>query len=75
MYRILGFNLIFNTNCVLQIKKHAFSGGRDTKEEHRKFGGDTSTDVSYQYLSFFMEDDDRLLEIKRVHNCAYVLSG
>ena len=60
----------------MQIKKHAFSGGRDTKEEHRKFGGDTSTDVSYQYLSFFMEDDDRLLEIKRVHNyVCFVLSG
>ena len=43
-------------NCFLQIKKHAFSGGRDTKEEHRKFGGDTSTDVTCQYLSFFMED-------------------
>ena len=60
----------------MQIKKHAFSGGRDTKEEHRKFGGDTSTDISYQYLSFFMEDDDRLLEIKRVHNyVCFVLSG
>ena len=46
--------------------RHAFSGGRDTKEEHRKLGGDTSIDVSYQYLLFFMEDDDRLLEIKQV---------
>lgn len=48
--------------------KYAFSGGRDTKEEHRKFGGDTSVDVSYQYLTFLMEDDVRLAEIKQVRD-------
>ena len=46
--------------------KYAFSGGRDTKEDHQKFGGDTSVDVSYQYLTFFMEDDVQLAEIKHV---------
>ena len=35
-------------------------------EEHRKLGGDTSVDVSYQYLGFFLEDDARLAEIKQV---------
>ena len=44
--------------------KYAYSGGQDTVEEHRAKGGDTSVDVSYQYLTFFMEDDDRLAEIK-----------
>ena len=46
--------------------KYAFSGGRDTKEEHRRLGGNTALDVSYQYLSFFLEDDARLEQIKQV---------
>ncbi len=48
------------------MNKYAFSGGRDTIEEHRKLGGNTEVDVSYQYLSFFMEDDDKLTQIKSV---------
>ncbi len=49
-----------------QINKYAFSGGRDTKEEHEKFGGNTELDVSYQYLTFFLEDDEKLAHIKKV---------
>lgn len=51
-----------------QVLKYAFSGGRDTKEEHRKFGGNTEVDVSYQYLTFFLEDDQRLAQIGEVYN-------
>ena len=51
-----------------QVQKYAFSGGKDTKEEHRQFGGDTDTDVSYQYLTFFLEDDERLEQIGKVCN-------
>ena len=51
---------------VLQINKYAFSGGRDTIEEHRKLGGNTDVDVAYQYLTFFLEDDDKLAHIKTV---------
>ena len=62
---------IFLTDTPEEIKtkvnKYAFSGGRDTKEEHRKYGGNTEIDVSYQYLTFFMEDDTRLEEIKQVN--------
>ena len=61
---------IFLTDTPDQIKhkinKYAFSGGCDTKEEHEKHGGNTEVDVSYQYLTFFMEDDQRLAEIKQV---------
>jgi tryptophanyl-tRNA synthetase len=61
---------IFLTDTPNQIKtkinKYAFSGGRDTVEEHRQYGGNTEVDVSYQYLTFFMEDDKRLAEIKEV---------
>ena len=49
-----------------QINKYAFSGGQATVEEHREKGGDCEVDISYRYLSFFLEDDDRLEEIRKV---------
>uniref|UniRef100_A0A3Q2KTL8 Tryptophan--tRNA ligase, cytoplasmic n=1 Tax=Equus caballus TaxID=9796 RepID=A0A3Q2KTL8_HORSE len=61
---------IFLTDSAKQIKnkvnKHAFSGGRDTVEEHRQFGGNCDVDVSFMYLTFFLEDDDRLEQIRKV---------
>ncbi|KAI9317246.1 hypothetical protein BX666DRAFT_1858040 [Dichotomocladium elegans] len=60
---------IFLTDTPNQIKnkinKYAFSGGGATIEEHRANGGNPDVDVSYQYLSFFLEDDD---ELKRIYN-------
>lgn len=35
-------------------------------EEHKEKGGNCDVDVSFQYLTFFMEDDDRLEEIRKV---------
>ena len=35
-------------------------------KEHREFGGNTEVDVAYQYLTFFMEDDEKLAHIKQV---------
>lgn len=49
-----------------KINRHGFSGGRETEEEHRKYGGDTEVDVSYQYLSFFLDDDDELKTLGEV---------
>jgi tryptophanyl-tRNA synthetase len=46
----------------MKIKKYAFSGGRDTLEEHRKKGGNPDVDVSFQYLKFFFEPDDKKLQ-------------
>lgn len=43
-----------------KIKKHAFSGGKATKEEQEKEGADLTVDISYQYLRFFMEDEAQL---------------
>jgi tryptophanyl-tRNA synthetase len=58
---------IFMTDTPNQIKnkinKHGFSGGQETEEEHRKLGGNTEVDVSYQYLSFFLEDDEELEQL------------
>ncbi len=45
-----------------KIKKHAFSGGQPTVDEHRKKGGNPDIDVSFQYLKFLFEPDDKKLE-------------
>ncbi|MEK6835354.1 MAG: tryptophan--tRNA ligase [Nanoarchaeota archaeon] len=45
-----------------KIKKYAFSGGQNTIEEHRKKGGNPDTDISYQWLRMFFEEDDKKLE-------------
>ena len=61
---------IYMSDTLAQIKnkinKHGFSGGRETEEEHRRLGGDTDVDVSYQYLSFFLEDDEELETLGKV---------
>ena len=46
-----------------KINKYAFSGGQQTLEEHREKGGDTETDIAYQYLRFFLDDDQELAEL------------
>lgn len=34
-------------------------------ETHRKLGGNPDTDTSFQYLKFFLEDDEELAKIER----------
>jgi tryptophanyl-tRNA synthetase len=46
-----------------KIRKHAFSGGQDTKQLQQELGADLELDVSYQWLRFFLEDDDELAAI------------
>lgn len=48
-----------------KVNKYAFSGGRETVEEHREKGGNPDVDVAYQYLQFFLEDD----EVRRYIRC------
>lgn len=61
---------IFLTDTPKQIKdkinKYAFSGGGQTIEEHRKNGANCDVDVSYQYMKFFMDNDERLEKIRQV---------
>jgi len=45
-----------------KIKKYAFSGGQATIEEHRKKGGNPEIDISFQYLKFLFELDDKKLK-------------
>jgi tryptophanyl-tRNA synthetase len=49
-----------------KINKYAFSGGKDTIEEHRKKGGNPDADVSYQYLKMLFEPDDKKLQ--KIHD-------
>ena len=59
-----------------KINKYAFSGGRDTLEEHRKLGGNPDIDVSFQYLKLFFEQDDKkLAKIYRDYKSGKLLSG
>jgi len=45
-----------------KIKRYAFSGGRKTLDEHKKKGGNPDIDISFQYLKFLFEPDDKKLE-------------
>ena len=58
-----------------KINKYAFSGGRTTVEEHRKLGGKPEVDVSYQWLTFFEEDDKKLEKIYEDYKSGKLLSG
>jgi tryptophanyl-tRNA synthetase len=54
---------IFMTDTTNQMSKKvnkSFSGGKDTVEEHKQFGGVPEIDVAYQYLTFFEPDDEKL---------------
>jgi len=53
----------------------AFSGGKDTLEEHRKYGGNPDVDICYQYLTFFMEDDNELQNIYNNYKSGILTSG
>ncbi|XP_066539512.1 tryptophan--tRNA ligase, cytoplasmic [Hoplias malabaricus] len=70
---------IFLTDTPKQIKnkinKHAFSGGKDTIEEHRKYGGNPDVDVSFMYLNFFLEDDEQLEKIRQEYSSGALLTG
>ncbi len=58
-----------------KIMKYAFSGGRDTIEEHRRLGGNPEIDVSYQYLKYLEEDENKLKKIKEDYENGRLLSG
>ncbi|MCX6707586.1 MAG: tryptophan--tRNA ligase, partial [Candidatus Woesearchaeota archaeon] len=70
---------IFTTDSPETVKKkimrYAFSGGRDTIEEHRKKGGNPDIDVSYQWLTFFEEDDKKLQKIHDDYKSGKMLTG
>uniref|UniRef100_A0A8D8SRY1 Tryptophan--tRNA ligase, cytoplasmic n=1 Tax=Cacopsylla melanoneura TaxID=428564 RepID=A0A8D8SRY1_9HEMI len=70
---------IFLSDTPKQIKnkvnKHAYSGGQATVEEHREKGGNCDVDIAYQYLTFFLEDDDKLETIRKDYTSGELLTG
>ncbi|KAK3663917.1 tryptophan--tRNA ligase [Elasticomyces elasticus] len=70
---------IFMSDTPKQIKdkinKHAFSGGRESLEEHRKLGGNPDVDVAFTYLSYFLEDDDELEGLAEGYRKGEILTG
>eukprot|EP00898_Chlorokybus_atmophyticus_P006174 jgi/Chlat1/6558/Chrsp45S06033 len=70
---------IYVTDTAKQIKdkinKYAFSGGGATMELHRQHGANLAVDVSYKYLSFFLEDDAELEHIGKEYGSGRMLTG
>lgn len=58
-----------------KIMKYAFSGGRETVKEHREKGGNPDVDVSYQWLTYFEEDDKKLEKIYHDYKTGKLLTG
>ncbi|KAH9948118.1 tryptophanyl-tRNA synthetase [Amylocystis lapponica] len=58
-----------------KVNKHGFSGGQETEEEHRRLGGNPDVDVAYQYLGFFMEDDDEWAAMGEEYRAGRLLTG
>lgn len=58
-----------------KIKKYAFSGGGETKADHEKYGANLEVDIPYQYLSFMLEDDEKLAHIGREYGSGRMMSG
>ncbi|KAG7879554.1 hypothetical protein KL938_003607 [Ogataea parapolymorpha] len=70
---------IFMTDTSKQIQKkvnkYAFSGGKVSVEEHRKYGGNPDVDVAYQYLSYFNENEELLAKVAEQYRSGELLSG
>ncbi|WP_227134092.1 tryptophan--tRNA ligase [Halorubellus salinus] len=59
-----------------KVLAHAYSGGRESVDEHREHGGDPSVDVAFQYLRYFFErDDDHLADLAERYRSGGLLSG
>jgi len=58
-----------------KVNKYAFSGGKTTMEDQRKYGADLSIDVPYEYLRYIMDDDARLEQIGNDYGSGKLLTG
>lgn len=58
-----------------KINKYAFSGGQETEAMQREKGADTNVDVAYQWLNFFLEDDEELERIGVAYRRGELLTG
>ena len=58
-----------------KINKYAFSGGQPTLEEQKETGANLDIDVPFQYLQFFLEDDDKLEDIRLKYSSGQMMTG
>jgi tryptophanyl-tRNA synthetase len=58
-----------------KVNKHAFSGGGETLELQRANGANLAVDVPYNWLFYFLDDDDRLAEIAADYGSGAMLTG
>jgi tryptophanyl-tRNA synthetase len=58
-----------------KVMRYAFSGGKDTVEEHRKHGGNPDVDMAFQWLRYFEPDDEKLADIRKQYISGELLSG
>eukprot|EP00045_Choanoeca_perplexa_P007052 m.61966 g.61966 ORF g.61966 m.61966 type:complete len:620 (+) comp13911_c0_seq2:109-1968(+) len=58
-----------------KIHEHAFSGAPKTLKELREQGANTDIDVSYQYLTFFLEDDEELERIREAYSTGKMMTA
>lgn len=70
---------VFLTDTEKQIRKKinrfGFSGGKDTLEEHRQYGGNLTHDIAFQYMLYFNHDDDQMQTIAHRYRSGEMLSG
>lgn len=63
-------------DAAAKVRKHAFSGGRNSLEEHRRLGGNPDVDVAFQMLRFLLEPDDKkLAKIEADYRSGALLTG
>lgn len=58
-----------------KVNKYGFSGGGDTKELQEEFGANCDVDVPYQYLTFFLESDEELEQIRQDYTNGKMLTS
>mmetsp|Transcript_20415 Transcript_20415/g.36300 ORF Transcript_20415/g.36300 Transcript_20415/m.36300 type:complete len:347 (-) Transcript_20415:110-1150(-) len=58
-----------------KVQKYAFSGGGETLEEHRLHGANLEVDISYQWLNFFLDDDERIAHIAEEYGSGRMMTG
>lgn len=60
----------------MKINRYAFSGGKDTLEEHRKHGGNPDVDISFQYLKMLFEPNEKkIAQLEKDYRSGKLLSG
>lgn len=69
--------VFFNDNAKTILKKSnkAFSGGKETVEEHRKHGGNPGVDMAYKYLDFYFLSEEESKKLSEKYKSGELLSG